>query len=123
MNKTKLWTYLAPSTVCDGVGVFALVEIPRDTLIFESDKTRDRKVPWSEVCPSAHAKLSSLTYCDDEGFEVDCDINRIDAAYYVNHSYQPNVRYDKQYGNLYAIKDILPGEELLDYYTPLDRDF
>ena len=41
-----LYTYLAPSHVCDGVGVFALTEIPQDTCIFSPDKIE--KVMWTE---------------------------------------------------------------------------
>jgi len=31
----ELYTYLAPSKICSGVGVFALIEIPKDTIIWK----------------------------------------------------------------------------------------
>jgi len=119
-----LYTYLAPSKVCDGVGVFSLIDIPKDTIIFpESKGSIDRKVSWSEVDPSAHKQLRSLCQHDNEGFYIDCDINRIDIAYYVNHSSKPNVHFDKLTYELFAMDNIMKGEELTQFYAPYERDW
>ena len=53
----ELYTYLAPSKVCVGVGVFALIDIPRDTFIW---KLRDdpHKVPWNLL-----VRLFAILHC------------------------------------------------------------
>ena len=117
----KILTHLAPSKVCDGVGVFALADIPQDYCIFTPHQIK--QYSWSEINSEAHGLIRSLTYCDDDGFLLDCEPDRINQQYYINHSHNPNVHYDKLTGKLYAMRDIAKGEELLDYYTPCDRDF
>ena len=67
--------------------------------------------------------MRNLTYYDDEGFWVDDDLDRIGPQYYINHSINPNVSYNKDNGCLYANRDILPDEELLDYYFPEEREW
>jgi len=119
-NKT-LYTYLAPSKVCGGVGVFSLVHIPGDTLIFKPDKMK--KEMWWDVPEEIHDYLKSLTYYDNEGFWIDCDLDKLGPQYYINHSLSPNVSYNKDNGCLYSTRDILPNEELLDYYFPEEREW
>ena len=119
-NKT-LYTYLAPSTVCEGVGVFSLVFIPVDTCIFVP-KNRE-KIAFHDVSKEVGVAMRNLTYYDDEGFWVDDDLDRIGPQYYINHSIRPNVSYNKDNGCLYATQDILPDEELLDYYFPEEREW
>jgi SET domain-containing protein len=117
----KLLTYLAPSNVCIGVGVFSLLDIPKDTCIFTAEQSY--KVLWSEINPEIRSRIETLTYCDDEGFWIDCDLNKIGPQYYINHSHLPNVAYNKDTGSLYAIRDIQKNEELVDYYFPGERDW
>jgi|Laugrespbdmm15dd_1035085.scaffolds.fasta_scaffold28631_1 SET domain-containing protein len=117
----KLLTYLAPSNVCIGVGVFSLLDIPKDTCIFTAEQSY--KVLWSEINPEIRSRIETLTYCDDEGFWIDCDLNKIGPQYYINHSHSPNVAYNKDTGSLYAIRDIQKNEELVDYYFPGERDW
>ena len=117
----ELLTYLAPSTVCSGVGVFALLDIPKDTCIFKAEPSY--KVLWSDINPEIKSRIETLTYCDKEGFWIDCDLNKIGPQYYINHSHSPNVAYNKDTGSLYAIRDIEKNEELVDYYFPGERDW
>ena len=119
-NKT-LYTYLAPSSVCEGVGVFSLVLIPVDTCIFVP-KNRE-KIAFRDVSKEIGVAMRNLTYYDSEGFWVDDDLDRIGPQYYINHSTNPNVSYNKDTGCLYATRDILPNEELLDYYYPEEREW
>ena len=121
MYSLKLYTYLAPSKVCDGVGVFSLVSIPADTLIFQPEKMK--KGMWWEVPEEIHDYLKSLTYYDEEGFWIDCDLDKLGPQYYINHSLSPNVYYNKDNGCLYSTRDIQPHEELLDYYFPEERQW
>ena len=117
----ELLTYLAPSKVCDGVGVFALVNISKGTIIFKPSK--NIKVSWSFISEDIYERVKSITINDHEGFWIDCDLNKIYGAYYINHSHSPNVAYNKDTGSLYAIRNIKKDEELVDYYFPGERDW
>jgi SET domain-containing protein len=117
----NLYTYLAPSKVCDGVGVFSLVNIPEDTLIFSPGELV--KILWSEVNENIHERIKTLAYFDNEGFWIDNDLSKLGQQYYINHSNSPNVAYNKDTGKLYAIRYIKKNEELTDYYFPGERDW
>ena len=124
MKKQEILTYLAPSKVCEGVGVFAYINIPKDTIIFPSNQTLiDEKVEWSKVSKKAERKIKTLTIWDEEGFYTDCNINRFDIAYYVNHSRKPNVHLDHITFELYAMRKIKKNDELLQFYAPYERDW
>jgi hypothetical protein len=111
--KLELRTYLAPSKVCDGVGVFSLVDIPKDT----------EYILWTMVDAQLHERIATLTYYDENGFWIDSDLDKLGPQYYINHSHDPNVAYNKDTGKLYAIKDIPKDVELTDYYFPGERDW
>ena len=119
----EILTYLAPSKVCKGVGVFAYVNIRKDTVIFPVTKNEDYlKIPWVDVTNRARKKIQQLTAgFDEEGFYTDVDINRFDISYYVNHSRKPNVYYDSESSSLYAMRNIKRDKELLQYYPPNER--
>ena len=121
--KQEILTYLAPSQVCKGVGVFAYVNIRKDTVIFPVTKNEDYlKIPWVDVTNRARKKIQQLTAdSDEEGFYTDVDINRFDISYYVNHSRKPNVYYDSESSSLYAMRNIKRDKELLQYYPPNER--
>ena len=121
--KQEILTYLAPSKVCKGVGVFAYVNIRKDTVIFPITKNEDYlKIPWVDVTNRARKKIQQLTAgFDEEGFYTDVDINRFDISYYVNHSRKPNVYYDSESSSLYAMRNIKRDKELLQYYPPNER--
>jgi len=117
-----LYTYLAPSKVCGGVGVFSLVDIPKGTIIFEP--TKEVKVPWSLISENIHERVKSITLNDEEGFWIDCDLNKTYGAYYINHTDEnENVRYDYENGSWYATRDILKDEELLNTYEREEIDW
>lgn len=116
-----LYTYLAPSKVCGGVGVFSLVDIPKDTRIFTPGKMHYRL--WTDVDERLRERIETLTYCDSHGFWIDSDLDKLGPQYYINHSHNPNVAYDKDTGILYAIMDIPKDVELTDYYFPGERNW
>ena len=122
-KKQEILTYLAPSKVCKGVGVFAYINIPKDTNIFTITKEDEWIfVPWSNVTKRAKKKIKELTCgSNKKGFYTDVDINRFDISYYVNHSHKPNVYHDSETGALYAMRNIKQGKELLQYYPPNER--
>ena len=121
MYSLILYTYLAPSVVCEGVGVFSLVDIPKDTCIFIPNKTQ--YVLWNDIDVRLRGRIKSLTYCDADGFWIDSDLDKLSPQYYINHSHDPNVSYNKDTGKLYAMKDIPKDVELTDYYFPGERDW
>ena len=48
MYDMTLYTYLAPSKVCGGVGVFSLCDIPKGTIIWK-ERQKVVKVPWDKI--------------------------------------------------------------------------
>tara|TARA_B100000927_G_C16400045_1_gene442949 strand:+ start:727 stop:1095 length:369 start_codon:yes stop_codon:yes gene_type:complete len=121
MYDMTLYTYLAPSKVCDGVGVFSLCDIPKGTIIWK-ERQEAVKVPWDKIPKWMEDNIVSLTWCDEEGFWIDCDLDRIYQAYYVNHSDDPNLGVDEE--DFYiAIRDIKKDEELLYRYLEKEKDW
>ena len=116
-----VYTYLAPSKVCDGVGVFSLVDIPRDTVIFEPKKCV-QICEW-QISSEIREYLEKMTYYDGNGYWIDDDLQRLGQQYYINHSHEPNVAYERSTGKLYAVRDIVKDEELTDYYFPGERNW
>jgi hypothetical protein len=110
-----LYTYLAPSKVCIGVGVFSLVEIPKGTIIFKPNEKI--KIFWNLISDDIYDRVKSITLNDDEGFWIDCDLNKTYGAYYINHTlHNENVKYNYENGSWYASRDISKDEELLNTY-------
>ena len=115
----NLYTYLAPSHVCDGVGVFALTIIPESFTIWTVTKEQISKHEWSSIPKEIHSHVESLTFCNEEAFWLDCDLDRMYAAYYVNHSNNANVRLG-ELGEYITTRVIQKDEEILFNY-PLEH--
>ena len=115
----NLYTYLAPSHVCDGVGVFALTTIPESFTIWPVTKEQISKHEWSSIPKEIHSHVESLTFCNEEAFWLDCDLDRMYAAYYVNHSDNANVRLG-ELGEYITTRVIQKNEEILFNY-PLEH--
>ena len=119
MYDLTLYTYLSPSKVCGGVGVFSLCDIPKGTMIWKGRQPA-QKITWNKIPIHMQQHIASMTWCDEDGFWIDCDLDRIYQAYYVNHSDDPNVGIDDD--ELYvAIKDIKKDEELLYRYSKIEQ--
>ena len=115
----NLYTYLAPSHVCDGVGVFALTTIPESFTIWPVTKEQISKHEWSSIPKEIHSHVENLTFCNEEAFWLDCDLDRMYAAYYVNHSNNANVRLG-ELGEYITTRVIQKDEEILFNY-PLEH--
>ena len=128
-------TKLAPSKISGaGVGVFAIVEIPKDTLIKGSKAFIDfvRKeddyylFDWNEfedLDDRIKTYLWGMTDVHDNKFYIDAPPFMFYQGYYINHSDTPNCFWDRRTSNIYTQIDIKPGEELTMYYMLSERDF
>jgi SET domain-containing protein len=109
---------LRPSTTVDGVGVFALHDIAKDTHMelflpdFEEEIRNPEDVP---------EELRSYCLVQENG-KLLCPkhFNRMDIGNYLNHSESPNLKYDKGKG-YFSLRDIRAGEELFANYRELDE--
>lgn len=110
---------IKPSPKHKGIGVFALRDIKKGTLICDAKKVdEDYFVPWEEF-----DKLDRITqqtvvdFCaqDKDGYYGPIDLNYTPVPLQMNHHCSGNVGCDEKC-NFVAIKNIKDGEELcFDY--------
>ena len=117
------WVELRPSNVCKGVGVFAIKNIPQDTIIFEY-APEDVFYSWEEITDPAVAKLvAKLCHITPQGFYIAGHPSTLGMAYYVNHSENPNVYYDTTIDNYISLVDIKVDQELVCIYDKEEQDW
>ena len=127
-------TKLAPSKISGaGVGVFVIVEIPKDTLIKGCKafgdfvrKENEYLFDWNEfedLDDRIKTYLWGMTDGHDNKFYIDAPPFMFYQGYYINHSDTPNCFWDRRTSNIYTQIDIKPGEELTMYYMLSERDF
>lgn len=116
---------LAPSQIPNaGVGVFALTYIPSGQKIF--DGSENKYIQWMELVDMEREVLEHIKkvcHYDEYGFWIDGPLNKIGAAYYVNHSENPNLYHDTAADNYFSLKNINIGEELTCKYLPNEIDW
>ena len=121
-KNTKL--RLKPSKVCDGVGLFSIVEIKKDEIIFDDVTADDVYIWWDEI-PDLRDEvknyLNSMCNSDKNGFYLSRTPNNINLAYFVNHSDNPNVFHDLELDKFIAIKDIGVDEEIVCVYNENEK--
>ena len=113
-----VYTRLKPSDI-HGVGVFAILDIPKDTYIFNGDNS---KMVWVDksVIDKQDEEIIKLydDFCIIKGNKYYCidSFNNLNVGWYLNESKDdPNVGCDDNY-EFYALRDIKKGEELtMDY--------
>jgi SET domain-containing protein len=118
--------YLRPSKVCDGVGAFALVPIPKDTLLFKDVPSTSHYFTWEElknIPKDVLDKLKSLCPIDKEGIYLFSSLNNFNFSYFINHSYTPNVVYDADADEFYTLRNIKKDEELVCTYPVEEMDW
>jgi uncharacterized protein len=108
-------TYVAPSAI-EGVGVFAAEPIPAGTLIWLLEPKLDRLIHQDDL-PSLPPAMQAFAtrYGYASGDDPNLIILELDHGRYMNHSLQPNSRFDTPDGG-YAIRDIAAGEEITCNY-------
>ena len=109
----KVKTILKQSEI-HGLGLFADEFIPKDTLIFEEDIFTIKITEFElELLPDIEKQFVNH-YCYFKKGTFYCSI---DNDRFTNHSENPNV-YETE-TSTYALRDILPGEEILTDYKKL----
>ncbi|MFA6255522.1 MAG: SET domain-containing protein [Patescibacteria group bacterium] len=115
----NVYTRLAPSKI-QGVGVFAISDIPKGTNIFQGDEedmvwiSKDR---IDEIDPDIKKLYDD--FCVIKGDKLGCpkNFNSLTVAWYINESKDnPNVQCDDNY-EFIAVRDIKKGEELTTDYS------
>lgn len=117
-------TKLAPSRVCDGVGVFALTEITNGFVLFQDVEPDIIHIPFDKIDDDAiRTHLNSTCNSDKFGIWLSRTYNNINMAYYINHSETPNVYHDLTLDKYIALRNICAGEELTCLYTNEEKDW
>jgi SET domain-containing protein len=113
-----VWTRLKPSKI-HGVGVFAIIDIPKGTDVFPHD---DQPIVWIdekqiERLPIALRQLYD-DFCIIKGHKYGCPkhFDGLTTSWYLNHSDNPNVSPNREY-KFYTLRDIKAGEELMANYS------
>lgn len=126
----NVYTRLGVSKI-HGIGVFAIVDIPINTLIFSEDKS---KMVWFK---EEELKLQELPekfktlykdFCvilkngDSKVYGCPDNFTNLTISWYLNDSKSPNVSCDNHY-DFYALRDILAGEELTTNYETYNDEY
>ena len=105
---------LKPSKVNkDGVGLFAVRRIPKNTRIFADE---NEEVLWlPEAAIPRRGPLRGLyeefALIKENHYGCPPSFNRLTPAWFMNESSEPNTRIDENY-DFYALRNIAAGEEL-----------
>lgn len=119
----ELFTELRPSTICEGVGVFAIRDIDPNTDIFRWCR-KDVFLRWNRVTDDYVEKfINRVCHVNEEGFYISDHPVNLGMSYYINHSTDPNVAYDPNNDTYYTTKHISRGQELLALYTKEEQDW
>ena len=105
--------------VCDGVGVFALVDIKKGTVLFGDINPDVDYISFDELADIPREVinyLKSICNNDKKGVYLSRTISAINVSYYVNHSLDFNVSHDLSIDRYITTRDILKGEEILCLY-------
>lgn len=116
----NVYTRLKPSKI-HGVGVFAIRDIPADAPVFNPEEPVEEEfiVSKKEV-EKLDPEIQKLyqDFCVDQGdcFNGPDNFDLVAVAWYVNHSKNPNVKYEDD--NFVSLRKIKKGEEITaDYST------
>ncbi len=124
------------SSSIHGVGVFAIKDIPKGTVVFKfcnyhPDKDELVDIPEEEARFLDNEVLDLIKmYCGISRFNTyvvhENGLNHIHFGYYLNHSDEPNLKIysdhnakEYEYVNFITVKDIQMGQELTEDYRDL----
>lgn len=117
-KNTKL--RLKPSKVCDGVGLFSIMEIKEGEVILDDVTADDIYIRWDEITDlqeEVKNYLNSMCNSNKDGLYLSRSPNNINLAYFVNHSDNPNVFHNLKLDRFVAIRDIGVDEEIVCIYN------
>lgn len=114
-NYQKVLFELRPSVISKGqVGLFALKDFKKNEIVVSSDYWDEGDlISWKDFEEiDSHTKESLINFCykTKEGIHAPKNINKINIAYFFNHSCEPNCFSDEE-GNYIANKDIQENTE------------
>jgi len=124
-----VFTRLGPSSI-HGVGVFAIRDIPKGTMLFRYDPT---PICWFTSAQLEMVALDEPTrrlyrdFCifKDGRYGLPASFDGLTMSWYLNEpaaGAEPNVAVDASY-DLYALLDIATGEELTLCYAAFNDPF
>ena len=113
----------------EGIGIFAIRDIPKNTNPFWGVKIQR----WHKIKSSELKKLNknvfkmvSDFFAVDENDEFsipECGLNGIDISFFLNTSNKPNIKTIDDGTNFITIKKIKKGEELTVSYSSYDKRY
>lgn len=113
-----IYCKLAPSDI-EGVGVFAIRDIPANIAIFRSVSkfTTVNKKFLHRINPNVAQLYKNFFVVDEECVWVpECGLGMIDISFYLNHSTDPNTTWDCENGLFISKVAISEGTELTINY-------
>jgi uncharacterized protein len=123
-----VFTRLAPSPI-HGIGVFAIVDIPKGTDIFGESGSDDGdfvEIPeaWVRMLVEGPIKQLYLDFCvlQDGIFYCPESFNEMTPSWYLNNSKEPNCEVVKEGIYFVAARNIMAGEELTVSYSTYSED-
>ncbi|MDD5083629.1 MAG: hypothetical protein PHT88_01660, partial [Candidatus Moranbacteria bacterium] len=110
---------IKPSPKYKGIGVFALRDIPKGTIICDVEKiTEEFFIPWKDcekIDPITQGVMHDFCAQDKDGYYCPLDLNYLSIPMHMNHCCNGNVGCDEE-SDFVAIKNIRKGQELcFDY--------
>ena len=112
--------YTRLKACANGVGVFAIRDIPAGMRLFKGDFGATVRVRRAVVDRIADAELRRIyfDFCPsvDDVFIAPADFNHLTMEWYLNHSVNPNVIADHKM-RFFARRSIAAGEELTTDYA------
>ena len=117
--KNQIISEVRPSKI-HGVGLFALKNIKKNTLMFKKLDRKDKK--FSEKYLEKFLSETEIKYIDKmfdwhkDGPCLPKNINLIPITSFINHSDNPNIYYNKLDNSWYSTQDINKDDEIFSDY-------
>lgn len=109
-----------PSQRFGGVGLFALRDLPKDSVVAESRYIEENEfLPWSEyelIDDTSKKVLEDFCEFDEDGVYLPGDMNYMNLGYFMNHCCNGNVGFNAN-GDFVTMRDVKDGEELCYDYA------
>jgi SET domain-containing protein len=119
---SKALLYLGPSQI-DGIGCFSDIVIRRGEFVRVWSPEDSRWVPLRQAHASPHSHLiKRFGIRTRGGYWAPVDFLRISVGWYMNHCETPNLQSDDGDVTYFAVRDILPGEEVTMDYRRMDEE-